>query len=146
LAILKLAACEPNTPAIPRDENHHELVTQAAIMLVKEEKSTGGQLGSAKGARCRTYERLKRYVEHEQERSPLLVPTDLPKAIDEIYRYPLRQSAIDTLSHRFKDGIDDEQLASLVLALRTDNLLCIISEEDHHHEPQIICSMGIFQY
>ena len=50
LAILKLAACEPNTLAIPRDENHHELVTQAAIALVKEEKSTGGQLGSAKGA------------------------------------------------------------------------------------------------
>ena len=145
LAILKLAACEPNTPAIPRDENHHELVTQAAIALVKEEKSTGGQLGSAKGARCRTYERLKRYVEHELERSPLLVPTDLPKAIDEIYRYPLRQSAIDTLSRRFKDGIDDPQLADLVLALRTDHLLCIISEDDRHQEPQIICSMGIFQ-
>ena len=145
LAILKLAACEPNTPAIPRDENHHELVTQAAIALVKEEKSTGGQLGSAKGARCRTYERLKRYVEHELEQSPLLVPTDLPKAIDEIYRYPLRQSAIDTLSRRFKDGIDDPQLADLVLALRTDHLLCIISEDDRHQEPQIICSMGIFQ-
>jgi hypothetical protein len=145
LAILKLAACEPNTPAIPRDENHHELVTQAAIMLVKEEKSTGGQLGSAKGARCRTYERLKRYVEHELERSPLLVPIDLPKAIDEIYRYPLRQSAIDTLSRRFKDGIDDEQLANLVLALRTDDRLCIISDDARHHEPQIICSLGLSQ-
>ena len=145
LAILKLAACEPNTPAIPKDEQHHELVTQGAIALVKEEKSTGGQLGSAKGARYRTYERLKRYVEHERDRNPLLVPTDLPKAIDEIYRYPLRQSAIDTLSRRFKDGIEDEQLASLVLALRTDHLLCIISEDEREQEPQIICSMGIFQ-
>ena len=146
LAILKLAACEPNTPAIPRDANHHELVRQAAIMLVKEEKSTGGQLGSVKGARYRTYERLKRYLDHELERNPLLVPTDLDKAIDEIYRYPLRQSAINTLSSRFKDGIDDQQLADLVLALRTDHLLCIISEEEHEQEPQIICSMGIFQY
>ena len=145
LAILKLAACEPNTPAIPRNENHHELVTQGAIMLVKEEKSTGG-LGSTKGARYRTYERLRRYLEHERDRNPLLVPHDLSKAIDEIYRYPLRQSAIDILSRRFKDGLEDEQLASLVLALRTDNLLCIISEEEHEQEPQIICSMGIFQY
>ena len=118
---------------------------QNQVCDCKEEKSTGCQLGSAKGARYRTYERLKRYVEHERDRNPLLVPTDLPKAIDEIYRYPLRQSAIDTLSRRFKDGIEDEQLASLVLALRTDHLLCIISEDEREQEPQIICSMGIFQ-
>jgi len=145
LAILRLAACEPNTPAIPRDEKHHELVKTGSQMLVKEEKNTGGQLGSSKSARFRTYERLKRYIEQEQERNPLLVPPDLPRAIDEIYRYPLRQSAIDTLNRRFKDGIDDEQLANLVLALRMDDRLCIISEDSHHHEPQIICSLGLSQ-
>ncbi|MFN7717047.1 MAG: hypothetical protein ACK5QS_16475, partial [Pseudanabaenaceae cyanobacterium] len=84
------------------------------------------------------------YVEYETERNPLLVPSDLPKAVQEIYRYPLRQNAIDTLSRRFKDGINDEQLAELVLALRMDDRLCIISEDERHHEPQIICSMGIF--
>jgi len=84
-------------------------------------------------------------VDHERDRNPLLVPIDLSKAIDEIYRYPLRQSAIDTLSRRFKDGIDDEQLANLVLALRTDDRLCIISDDARHHEPQIICSLGLSQ-
>jgi superfamily II DNA or RNA helicase len=144
LAILKLAACGPYTPGIPKYENHHELVSEATRMLVKEEKNTGGQLGSSKSARFRAYERLKRYVEYETERNPLLVPSDLPKAVQEIYRYPLRQNAIDTLSRRFKDGINDEQLAELVLALRMDDRLCIISEDERHHEPQIICSMGIF--
>ena len=143
LAILRLAACEPNTPAIPRDEKHHELVKKGTKMMVKEEKNTGGQLGSSKSARFRSYERLDRYVKHEQERNPLLVPPDLPKAVEEIYRYPLRQSAIDTLNRRFKDGIDDEQLANLVLGLRTDDRLCIISEDERHHEPQIICSLGL---
>ena len=146
LAILRLAACEPDTPAIQRHEKHHDLVADGARMLVKEEKDTGGSLGSSKSARFRTYERLKRYVEHEQIRNPLLIPPDLPKTIDEIYRYPLRQSAIDTLNRRFKDGIDDEQLANLVLALRMDDRLCIISEDEQKREPQIICSLGIFNH
>jgi superfamily II DNA or RNA helicase len=145
LAILKLAACEPNTPPLPKDAQHHELVEQAATMLVEEEKSMGGQLGSAKGVRFRTYERLKRYVEHEREHNPLLIPADLPKVIDQLYRYPLRQSAIDTLSRKFKDRIDDGQLANLVLFLYMEERLCIIAEEERHHEPQIICSLGIFQ-
>ena len=145
LAILRLAACEPDTPAIPRYEKHHDLVANGTRMLVKEEKDTGGSLGSSKSARFRAYERLKRYVEHEQVRNPLLVLPDLPKAVEEIYRYPLRQSAIDTLNRKFKDGIDDEQLANLVLDLRKDDRLCVISEDQRHHEPQIICSLGLFK-
>ncbi|MEG3874091.1 MULTISPECIES: helicase-related protein [unclassified Microcoleus] len=145
LAILRLAACEPDTPAIPRDEKHHALVASGTKMLVKEEKDTGGSLGSSKSARFRAYERLKRYVEHEQVKNPLLVLPDLPKAVEEIYRYPLRQSAIDTLNRKFKDGIDDEQLANLVLDIRKDDCLCIISEDARHHEPQIICSLGLYK-
>jgi hypothetical protein len=145
LAILRLAACEPDTPAIPRYEKHHDLVANGTRMLVKEEKDTGGSLGSSKSGRFRAYERLKRYVEHEQVRNPLLVLPDLPKAVEEIYRYPLRQSAIDTLNRKFKDGINDEQLANLVLDLRKDDRLCVISEDQRHHEPQIICSLGLFK-
>jgi hypothetical protein len=84
-------------------------------------------------------------VEHEQVRNPLLVLPDLPKAVEEIYRYPFRQSAIDTLNRKFKDGIDDEQLANLVLDIRKDDRLCIISEDARHHEPQIICSLGLYK-
>jgi len=75
----------------------------------------------------------------------LFVTEELLKAIDEIYRYPLRQSAIDTLNRQLRSGIDDRQLAELVVALRMDDCLCIVSEEAEKREPQIICSLGLFQ-
>jgi hypothetical protein len=75
----------------------------------------------------------------------LFVSEELLKAIDEIYRYPLRQSAIDTLNRQLRSGISNQQLAELVVALRIDDRLCIVSEEAEKREPQIICSLGLFQ-
>ena len=53
----------PDTPALPRQENHHDLVAQGVQLIAAEEKTVGGQLGRPSGARFRTYERLKHYVE-----------------------------------------------------------------------------------
>lgn len=146
LAILRLAACSPDTPAIPRNPNHHDLVAEGAKFITVEENTAGGQLGSPKGARFRVYDRLKRYIEHEKAHRPLFVSAELEKAIDEIYRYPLRQSAIDKLNSRFREKINDVDLADLVLAMRTDDCLCVISEDVEEREAQIICSMGLFSY
>lgn len=143
LTILRAAACGPETPAIPRDQQHHELVQRGAELIAEEEKNTGGQLGRPTGARFRTYERLKRYAQEVQ--GTLFESPDLLKAVDEIYRYPLRQSAVDTLNHHLKSGANDQQLAELVTALRTDDRLCLIHEEDQKREPQIICSLGLFE-
>jgi len=143
LAILKAAECPPNTPAIPRHEQHHDLVRRGVDHLVEEEKSVGGQLGRPSGARFRTYERLKRYA--AEIKGSLFESPELLKAIDEIYRYPLRRSAIDTLNRQLKSGISDPDLAELVLALRDDNRLCQIHEEVQAQEPRIICSLGLFQ-
>jgi hypothetical protein len=140
-AILKAAECKPDTPALPRQEKHHELVQKGVALIVKEERSVGGQLGSARGARFRAYERLKRYS--EEIKGMLFDTEDLRKAIDEIYRYPLRESAKDALNRQLNSGITDEKLAELVIALRTDDRLCIITEEGRAQEPQIICSMGL---
>jgi len=71
---------------------------------------------------------------------------ELRKAIDEIYRYPLRQSAIDTLNRQLKTGISDERLVELVLALRDEDRLCIINEEAQTQEPIILCSLGLSAY
>ena len=46
--------------------------------------------------------------------------TELGKAVQEIYRYPLRQTATDILNRELRSGIADEGLADLVLALRGD--------------------------
>ncbi|MBM4147203.1 MAG: hypothetical protein FJ240_13185, partial [Nitrospira sp.] len=64
---------------------------------------------------------------------------------DEIYRYPLRQTAIDTLNRQLRSGISDETLAQLVIALRDEGRLCIIHEEEQTQEPKIICSMGLIR-
>lgn len=143
LAILKIAACDESTPAIPRDKQHHELVTKGAELIAEEESTAGGQLGRSSGARFRTYERLKSYA--QSMRGTIFASEELAKAIDEIYRYPLRQSAIDTLNRQLKSGIGDRALAELVVALRMDDRFCIVSEDGDKREPMIICSLGLFQ-
>ena len=66
-------------------------------------------------------------------------------AIDEIYRYPLRESAKDMLNRQLRSGIDNEQLAQLVVDLRADDRLCMVQDETEQQEPQIICSLGLFE-
>ena len=139
--ILKAAACEPDTPSLPRQDEHHAMVAKGVEHVAAEEKQVGGQLGRPSGARFRTYERLKRHA--EKVKGTLFDLPELGKAIDEIYRYPLRQSAIDTLNRQMKVGIDDAKLAELVMALREEDRLCVIHDEEHSGEPQIICSLGL---
>ena len=139
--ILKAAECAPDAPALPRQDSHHDLVRKGVDYIVAEEKSMGGQLGRPSGARFRTYERLKRYA--EQVKGTLFDPPELGKAIEEIYRFPLRQSATDTLNRQLRSGIGDDKLAELVMALRDDDRLCIVKEDERSGEPQIICSLGL---
>lgn len=141
LAILRAAECAPDTPAIPRHDKHHALVQKGVEHLVSEERSVGGQLGRPSGARFRTYERLKRYA--AELKGTLFESPELLKAIDEIYHYPLRQSAVDTLNRQLRSGVDDHTLAQLVLTLREEDRLCIVHEEEQEPEPQIICSLGL---
>lgn len=140
--ILKVAECSPDTPAMPRHVKHHELVQTGVRHIAGEEKRVGGQLGRPSGARFRTYERLKCYA--RDVRGTLFESQELLKVIDEIYRYPLRQTAVDTLNRQLRSGIDDARLAELVLALREEDRLCIVEQSVEVQEPQIICSLGLF--
>ena len=139
--ILRAAACPPDTPPLPRHETHHALVAKAAVHIASEERQVGGQLGRPSGARFRTYERLKSYA--ESVKGLVFDTSALRQSIDDIYRYPLRQTAIDTLNRQLRSGITDETLAELVTALRDEGRLCIVHEEDERREPSIICSMGL---
>lgn len=141
LAILRMAACAPGTSAIDKDEHHHKMVAMGTKIIAEDETHTGGKLGRKSGAKYRAYDRLTRYVKE----NPLLQTLDLAKAIDDLYNYPLYQSAADTLNRQLKSGINDVALGELVVALRSDDRLCIIQEEGQQREPQIICSLGLFQ-
>jgi superfamily II DNA or RNA helicase len=145
LAILRAAACDALTPAIPRPAEQHDLVKRGVEHIIEEETHGAvGQLGSRSGARLRTYQRLIHFVEASKH-SLFPAPPELHKAIDEIYRYPLQESARDTLNRQLRAGISDDDLASLVIALRDANRLCHVQEEsDEVQEPQIICSLGLF--
>jgi hypothetical protein len=140
-AILRAATCKPDTPALARHDNHHDLVRQGIELIAAEEKLAGGQLGRPSGARFRTYERLKRYA--DDIKGTLFDTQQLRRAIEDIYHYPLRQVAIDILNRQLRSGISDDNLAQRVMELRDEGRLCNIHEEEASQEPRIICSMGL---
>ena len=143
LEILSAAECRPDTPSQPHHESHHELVAEGVRHVVREEKRVGGQLGRPSGARFRTYTRLKAYA--DAIRGQLFDVDALHKAIDDIYRYPLRPTATDTLNRQLRSGVSDDQLAEIVMSLREEDRLCLTGDTAEAQEPHIICSLGLFE-
>lgn len=146
-AILNGARCSADEPALERAPYHHDAVRTAITTLVEAQRQnpTGGQLGRPSGARFRTYERLKAFA--EQQRSTLFGQSyeerGLYRAIEEVYRYPLRPTATDTLNRQLKAGINDEQLADLVIDLRAEDRLCIVSDGAEADAVRVVCSLGL---
>ena len=145
--ILKAAACRADTPALPRIEQHHALTQQGMAHIAEEEKSSGGALGRPTGARFKTFERIKRWREKQGEKRDLFITDDhvrrVDRALEEIYRYPLYQSATDTLNRQIRAGISDHDLIELVFSLREDGRLCLVDEQEQQREPRLICSLGL---
>lgn len=142
IEVLRSAECQPNTPAQPRHEVHHDLVAQGIQHVVREEKRVGGQLGRPSGARFRIYNRLSQYADAIPGQ---IFEQPLRKAIDQIYRYPLRQAATDRLNRQLRSGADDQQLTNVVVSLYQEDQLCVTDHNEvETKEPQIICSLGLF--
>lgn len=139
--ILDAARCTPETPAVTRLEEHHDLVRQGVEQVLKEEKSVGGGLGRPSGARSRTYERLKQYA--EDVKGTVFEKQELHRAIEEVYRHPLRDAAKDALNRLLRTHASNEDIAAKVMALRDADALTIKGEETEAREPRIICSMGL---
>ena len=143
IEILSAAECRRDAPAQPHHEAHHDLVAEGVRHIVREEKRVGGQLGRPSGARFRTYERLKGHT--EQIKGQLFDTEPLHRAIDTIYRFPLRQTAVDTLNRQLRSGVDDMQLARhRDLVVRGRTALHHRRDEAEAQEPRIICSLGLF--
>ena len=141
--ILRAAECDPNTPAVNRSDNHHHLVKSSMELVSDLERTIGGQLGRPSGARFRTYERLKRYA--ESVKGQVFATPELDRTIEDIYRSPLRPTAIDALNRQLRTGIDDQQLAELVVALREEGRLTQPQDTVERREPRIVCSLGLVQ-
>ncbi len=142
LTILKAAACNSDVDPCYKIFNHHELVKKGIEYIRDDEKNTGGSLGKRTGAKYRVYMRLDRYCKEFE--NTLFVNDALKKAIDDIYKYPFKEFARETLNRQLKAGISDEDLVNLVVSLREEDKLCIVNlDEMPNKEPQIICSMGL---
>ena len=142
-AILEDAACAPETPALPRAENHHDLVAVAADAVVKEQPALTGALGSRSGPKYKAYYRLKDFwssVEGTLFAQPF---AHLPRALEEMLRGHLTEQARDTLSRELRQGLPPEHLAQFVLDLRNEGHLVILDDSGPPPPPQIICSLGL---
>jgi superfamily II DNA or RNA helicase len=140
--ILKAAECLPTTPAVDRLPNHHALVEGTVKELAAEDKIVGGGLGSAMGARYRTYERLKRYA--QEVKGTLFDTLPLQRTLEDVYKYPIRSAATDILNRQIKANCTDQTLAELTISLRENGRLSIIEGDgDQEVATQIICSLGL---
>lgn len=141
--ILKMAECMLDTPAINKLENHHELVKKAVKLAEDEAVRSGGQLGSKSSARYKAYGMLNRH--YEDVKNTLFDSDALKKTINDIYHYPLQETARELINRRIKLGCTDEEMASLCIQLRDEGRLCVIEQKDQNglKTPHIICSMGI---
>lgn len=141
-AILRAAECNSITPGLPRLPEHHDIVAAGVTSVVAQERQAGGQLGRPTSARYRAYEKLKNFL--DQNAGSLFDTAERRRALDEIYRFPLRESARNLLNRQLKAGISGEELASLVTSLREEERLCVVEDADgHDNEPRIICSLGL---
>jgi superfamily II DNA or RNA helicase len=142
LAILKAAECSKEEKPLCKLPVHHQVVKNTVDFITREEVSAGSSLGKKTGVKYRVYMRLDRYLKENE--GTLFVTEEMKKAVDDIFKYPLKEFARDTLNRQLKAGISDIGLANLVVSLRDDGNLCITdNEEQVNRLPQIICSMGI---
>ena len=51
---------------------------------------------------------------------------------------------MDTLNRQLRSGVDDAQLAEIVMSLREEDRLSLTGDDVEVQEPQIICSLGLF--
>lgn len=146
LAILRAAKCEPDTAPIARHPYHHDLVRKAVEITQEEDyiAATGGQLGRPNSTRRRAYEKLKRHLDELRANQPLFLRDELEQALDDIYRFPLLESARDRLNRQLRLQITDEDLAELAVGLWQDDRLSRKIESGEEREARILCSLGLF--
>lgn len=139
--VLRAAECEAGTPALPRAENHHDLVAKGLALAVSQDKAVGGGLGRPSSPRRRTYERLKHYATLQGQ--TLFRDEELERALDDIYQRPLLETAGDLLNRLMRSGVNDEELSEAVKSLREEGRLTYAEEDAALRDPRVVCSMGL---
>ncbi len=130
LEALRVLACEPDTPALERVEDHFARVKGLIRGPLQRPQLAAGQL---RGTRLRVWRRLNGNLEAA---SP-----DVERALDVIYGSPLTAEAESRLKVALRERTNDD-LAELLALLHRDERLVL--PDDGAHDPlRIICSMGL---
>ena len=145
--ILSALSCSVDSPAVAPLDNHLQLVCEALDQVKSESSdlSTAGILGNRFSTRYRLVMLLDHY--YNQETNIFFTDEDkedLKMAINDIYQYPLLDSAKFALGKMLHRNQNNDEIVQYVLELRKNGVLCRIPVEEHsHHDPKIICSMGL---
>lgn len=134
--ILNLLECDPTEPPASTAGNHHKLVEQVVAQVKEGHVDIGGQLGGAQNIRCRVYKKLQSFRRSSDT---------LKRAIDQIYCYPLKETARDRLRRQLHANIGDDDLAALVEILHDAGDLCAVPRAGEPVVPHVICSMGLVE-
>lgn len=139
--ILEAAQCPEKEPALPRLENHHKLVAEGIDLIHTAERESTGTLGRKSSIKHQAYVKLNEYI--TQNKDTIFVNETLKRAVESIYRYPLREYAKDLISRYLRTRESVEELARLVETLYEQNTLTVDNDcGADMSKPQIVCSMG----
>jgi superfamily II DNA or RNA helicase len=142
IEILKAVKCDYHEPPLPRQETHHALTSKAIEYISEFNDKIGGQLGRTTGARYRAYTRLDQWLAANKD--GLFITEEIKRTHEDIYRFPLKDDAIDAINRELKSGMDNERLVEMLCSLNEQDRLCIKNEDEREtKEARIICSMGL---
>lgn len=145
--ILQAMQCSIDDAPVEPIANHHELVGKAIAQIETEtaDPTTAGILGNRFSTRYRLVELLDHY--YRQETTLFFNEEDkedLKLAIDDIYNYPLLDTAKLAIGQMLRRNQDNDEIVQYVVDLRKNGALCRLPiEENQHKEPTIVCSMGL---
>lgn len=128
---LRLFACRPDTPALPRRGDHFDLTAELAQGPLSKPASIEGRL---RGIRKRVWNRLNGTFKS--------MNADLADALEALFRRPLTREAEQRLRSGLSTRGDDESLADLVTLLHRDGRL-VIPDSSGTDPVHIVCTMGI---
>ena len=140
--IFQALACSAKTPKLEPLANHHELVAKSIAAIKDTPAVSMGVLGSKSSTKYRIFAILQNRL---KENPMPLLEQNLKAAADQVYTYPMKESAKNALGKMLQKRLPADDIIQIVLELQRENDLCIVPDDDDHapHTARIICSMGL---
>ena len=141
--IFQALASSAATPTLAPLANHHDLV-KVALGSIK----TGGPAAAmgVLGSRTSVKYRIFALIENRlRENLMPLFEQNLKAISDELYNYPMKESAKNVLGKMLQQKRPADAVLETVQDLHKDGELCLVPDEEDGdaHEPRIVCSMGL---